>query len=58
MTYFTGNEHALVYGYYASDDECLADVDQDLDGHAYQEWHEGKALDGEYEDYFPDPSWD
>lgn len=50
----SGEEHSQVYSYYLGEDEDTSDV-TDLDKAAHEEWHHGKALDGEYEDYYPDP---
>lgn len=52
----TGEEHSQVYAYYLTDDEDTSDV-SDLDRAAYEEWHHSKALDGEWEDYVPEPAW-
>lgn len=50
--------HGLIEQEYLRDDEYDADLGSDFDAVAHQEWVEGKALDGEWEDYVPEPNWD
>lgn len=52
----SGAEHGQVYAYYMGDDEDTSDV-TDLDRAAHQEWYHSAALNGEYEDYVPEPNW-
>ena len=50
---FAGTEHGLIFAEYLSDDEYVADVDQDLDRVSFVEWTEAKVLNGE-----DDVTWD